>query len=594
MNNRGLISDDFAKEEIRGRLDIETVVERYVALKRAGQSLKGLCPFHKEKTPSFTVNPAKGVWHCFGCGKGGDVFSFLMEIEGLDFPDVLRMAAEQTGVRLHSASRTESGDAAQRSGVSKPYLLKIHALAAAFFYRQMRQSPRAIDYFKARGLRAETVRDFRLGYAPPGWSGLIDYAQSKGVKPDALVACGLALSKSDESRPYDRFRDRIIFPIGDMAGRPIAFGGRAMSDEAQPKYLNSPETPLYRKSRVLYGMHHAREAIKDRGFVLVVEGYMDYLALYQAGIRNCAASSGTALTEEHGRLLRRFTQKVVLLFDGDKAGLSAAERGVTVLLPLGVDVSVLLLPENEDPDSYVRAHGPERFLALLDNARDGLAFAVDRAVQRHGDQSAAGKAAVVHDLTPLLTGTADQVILAEYIRQLAERLRIREELVYREIGQLRRREQRREAHRESATPSDAGYTQTIEGNLMRLLIQHPTLIEIAMERLSADSFADEFSKNLYLEILNAYSADASLTSLLERTSTNARSVVSEILAQPVSDVGAEDDLRHTLIRLERKSVKRHMRTIREQLKVATAAQAKRDLLLELQKNAVYLKELESG
>jgi DNA primase len=242
----------------------------------------------------------------------------------------------------------------------------------------------------------------------------------------------------------------------------------------------------------------------------------------------------------------------------------------------------------------VRAHGPERFIALLDKARDGLAFAVDRAIQRHGDQSAAGKAAVVHDLTPLLTGTADQVILAEYIRQLAERLRIREELVYREIGQLRRREQRREAHQQSPAPSSAGYTQTIEGNLMRLLIQHPSLIEIAMERLSADSFADEFSKNLYLEILNAYSADASLTSLLERTSDNARSVVSEILARPVSDVGAEDDLRHTLIRLERKSVKRHMRMIREQLKVATAAQAKRDLLLELQKNAVYLKELESG
>ncbi len=594
MNAQARIGDDFAKEEIRNRLDIVEVVGRYVALKGAGRNFKGLCPFHKEKTPSFTVNPERGVFHCFGCGAGGDVFSFLMEMEGVDFPEVLRMTAEQTGVQLTQTSSRDSAAAASGGGPTKTQLLAIHKLATSWFYRQMQQSRRAIDYFKSRGLSGETVRDFRLGYAPEGWSGFVDFAQSRGVPPSALVACGLAIAKTSASRPYDRFRDRIIFPIEDITGRPIAFAGRGMGAEAQPKYLNSPETALYRKSRILYGLHRARGAIKEQNRALVVEGYMDYLSLYQAGIRHCVATSGTALTSDHGHLLRRFTSRATLLFDGDAAGVTAAQRGVSVLLPLGLDIRVMLLPDGEDPDSFVRTRGAEAFLALLETAREGLQFAIDRSIHNNGGGGAAGKAAVVHELTPLLKSTADQVIRADYIRRLAERLRLREEIIYREIDRLHRRDQRQNVHQTRPQSVQSGYAQTIEGNLMRLLIQNPSLIEIAMERLSPDSFADKFSKNLYLEILNAYSADPSLGTLLEGTDDQARQVISEMLIQPVAAEGAEDDLRHSLIRLERKSVKRRMRDLREQLKNETDSQKKRDVLSQLHKSAVYLKELESG
>ena len=361
--------DDTSKEEVRNRADIAAIIGRYVKLKQSGQTLKGLCPFHKEKTPSFHVNPVRGFFHCFGCGKGGDVFSFLQEIEGASFPDVLKMLAEETGVTLPPArpdSSLETDPSGQSSGasLSKTAMLEIHAMAADYFYSMIRRHPQAIAYFKSRGLAAETVRDFRLGYAPGGWSSLLDSAAGKGIAAEALVTCGLAL-KSAEGSTYDRFRDRIIFSLTDLSGRVIGFAGRGLEADATPKYLNSPETPLYRKKEFLYGLNSTRQYIKEENSSLVVEGYMDFLTLYQAGIRNVVATSGTAMTPEHAHVLTRFTSRVILVFDGDEAGQNAAERGVFTLAPFDLDVSILTLPPEEDPDSFVKAHGPDPFRAMM-------------------------------------------------------------------------------------------------------------------------------------------------------------------------------------------------------------------------------------
>lgn len=354
-------TDESIKEEVRSKADIASVIGRYVKLKASGQTLKGLCPFHKEKTPSFHVNPQRGFFHCFGCGKGGDVFTFVQEIENIGFLDALKMLARETGVELGEAPYT-SPESKDKSGeVSRTDLLRIHELARDFFYRNIRSSPQAIEYFKSRGLKGETVKEFRLGFAPSGWSSLIMFFQEQRIPLSTLVKCGLAVEK-ENGGGYDRFRNRVIFPLHDLSGRVIAFAGRGMNDEVQPKYLNSPETLLYKKKDFLYGLYKSRQYIKDQGYCLVMEGYMDYLTLYQAGIRNGVASSGTAFTAEHGRLLQRFTSKIVLVFDGDSAGQTAAQRAVFILAPLDLDISILVLPGDEDPDSFVKSHGPQAFL----------------------------------------------------------------------------------------------------------------------------------------------------------------------------------------------------------------------------------------
>ena len=369
------IVSDHIKEEIRSRVNIADIIGRHIALKPAGQSLKGLCPFHKEKTPSFIVTPAKGIFYCFGCHKGGDVFTFLMEHDGLSFPEALQMLADETGVRLTPArssyaDRTIGDDtvdsvtpvnAKQTPLFPKNEMLKINEMAVDFYYRQTRSFPRVINYFLSRGLSRETIREFRLGYAPPGWSELLSYAKQRGIPQEALIQCGLAISRPDK-KIYDRFRDRIMFPVFDTSKRPIGFGGRGLAPDAEPKYLNSPETLLYQKNRTLYGLHAAQHHIKQAKSVIIVEGYMDFLALYQAGIKNVIATSGTALTDTQARIIQRFSSTVFLVFDGDSAGVNAAKRAVFVLAPYNLDIRVLILPDEEDPDSYIKKYGKDAFL----------------------------------------------------------------------------------------------------------------------------------------------------------------------------------------------------------------------------------------
>jgi DNA primase len=359
-----LIPDSF-KQDLLNRLDIVDVVSRYVQLKKGGANYLGLCPFHNEKTPSFTVSPAKQFYHCFGCGAHGNAIGFLMAYSTLGYVDAIKELATSVGMQVPEWRPPSAQEAARKERETDLYALMEKAMD--FYRAELKKSPRAIDYLKGRGLTGEIAARFRMGYAPDGWQGL------KAVFPEyedkALVEAGLVI-EGDEGKRYDRFRDRVMFPIFSARGAVIGFGGRVMG-EGEPKYLNSPETPLFEKGRELYGLVQARDAIRSEGHVLVVEGYMDVVALAQFDVGNAVATLGTATTPVHVAKLLRLADEVVFCFDGDAAGRKAAWRAVEVSLPLAPDhkpIRFLFLPEGDDPDTYVRKHGEEGWKKKLREA----------------------------------------------------------------------------------------------------------------------------------------------------------------------------------------------------------------------------------
>jgi DNA primase len=565
--------DDSVKEEIRAIVNIADVVGRHVALKPAGQNLKGLCPFHKEKTPSFTVSPAKGIYYCFGCHKGGDVFNFLMELEGLTFPEALQQLADDAGVKLAPRSdRHDPGPAGDfvgtedEPGISKPELLSINQMALDFFYQSTRACKPAIDYFLSRGLTRETIRDFRLGYAPDSWTALLDFAKSKGVSESAVVRAGLAIVKQETGRVYDRFRGRIMFTIFDGSKRPVGFAGRGMTADAMPKYLNSPETPLYQKSKILYGFHVTQQFIRESKSVIIVEGYMDFLSLYQAGVRNVIATAGTAFTDTHARTLRRFTQNIFLVFDGDSAGIAAARRAITVLAPYNFDIRVLTIPNDEDPDDFVRQHGTKGFLELLNTAQDYMRFIIERAKSDNVADTPFGTSAALSALAPLVNAITDSIVQREFVKQISEALSLPEDLVRRRVKQANVPPAVTE---KQSRDFAASYFGTIEGNFIKLLLSCPTLVDEARRFILPETFSDQFTGKLYSILLTSFDEDAHLTTLLGRIpDEDTKRIISFAYAQD-ADAGPADireEMMHTIGRLQAKYLRTQIRGISEQMK----------------------------
>ena len=420
-------------QQIRDSVDIVDVVSRYIALSKTGQNLRGLCPFHQEKTPSFTVTPARQMFYCFGCGAGGDIFTFLMRREGLGFLEAVEDLAERARVPLpRNASR---GFSQSQTGQRKK-LEDLHALANTWFQQNLHDPSKgrsALAYLAGRGLELSTLKEFGMGYAPPSWDGLTNYLTREGATPADLEASGLVALKDSQStsksaRFYDRFRGRVMLPICDLRANVIAFGGRVFED-GTPKYLNSPDTALFHKGRVLYGLHKARETSRPPNSLLLVEGYFDVLTLHQAGIPQVAAPLGTALTPEHAALLRRFVNTVALIFDGDAAGKGAALRALDVFRNSGVAVKVVVMPQGHDPDSYVRAHGAEGFLALQDQALTLLEFAVAQCLEGATHATVEERTRRVDDVLSILTKVSNPIEKNEQIQRVAERLGVRPQLL---------------------------------------------------------------------------------------------------------------------------------------------------------------------
>jgi DNA primase len=419
-------------DEVRAAADIVKVVGDYVKLRKAGANYMGLCPFHQEKTPSFAVHPAKQIFHCFGCGVGGDVFKFVMMIDNLTFPEALRRLAEKVGVTLSDTFGDATYDANARVRAA---LYKMHEAAAKFFAGQLSGTAEgrlARAYLEDRGLTDEVVGRFRLGYAPADGQALTRHLAGAGYESESLEKSGLVVRDAERNRHYDRFRRRIIFPIANDSGKVVAFAGRALGDE-QPKYLNSPETPIYTKGRVLYHLDRAAQAIRKLDYAILVEGYMDCIAVASSGIENVAACCGTSLTEGQIRLLARYSRRVVVNYDPDSAGVAATERSLALLLEEGFEAKVLALPRGLDPDSFVRKQGPGAYRELLAAAPSYLDYLTDRAVATHNLNTPEGKVGAANAVMPYLARVPNPMLRAELANRLAERLHLDERLLREEL-----------------------------------------------------------------------------------------------------------------------------------------------------------------
>jgi DNA primase len=419
-------------DEIRSAVDIIKIVGDYVKLRKAGTNFIGLCPFHQEKTPSFAVHPVRQIFHCFGCGAGGDVFKFVMLIENVTFPEAIQRLSEKIGMKLPAAWGGHADDARSKERLA---LYNMHEVAAEFFAAQLgatMEGRAAHAYLLDRGLADVTLAQFRLGYAPSDGRALNRRLLEAGFSTELCEASGLLVPGRESGRPIDRFRRRIIFPIANESGKVVAFAGRALGDD-QPKYLNSPETPIYTKSRLLYYLHRAGPAVRKLDFAILVEGYMDAIALASNGIENVVASCGTSLTESQVRLLGRYTRRVVVNYDPDSAGMAATERSLGLLLEEGFDVKVLALPAGMDPDAFIRREGLTAYRERLGRAPSYLDYLTDRAAAQHGLGTPEGKVRAVNSVLPYLVRVGNQLLRHEMGSRLAERLRLDERLLRQEL-----------------------------------------------------------------------------------------------------------------------------------------------------------------
>ena len=476
-------------ERVKQQADIVRVIGEYVRLKKAGKGFSGLCPFHQEKTPSFSVSPTKQMYYCFGCHEGGDVFKFVMALERCEFPEAVRTVAEKCGIpipRPRDRSPEERRENQQRAAI-----VEIHREAAAFFTRQLQSGAEgkvASAYLEERGLDREAIARFGLGFAPYSGDALL-----RALKPkysEALLESSGLFSKNESGRLYDRFRRRIMFPIANDGGKVIAFGGRAMGDD-MPKYLNSPETPVYSKSNVLYHLDRAKESLRQADFAILVEGYMDAIAVARAGFSNVVASCGTALADAQIKLLARFTRRIVVNYDPDAAGQAATERSLTLLLEKEFDVRVLALPGGADPDKFLQQQGAAAYRKLLSQSPPYLDYLIARA-RRMDQTTAEGKLAAINFLMPFVQRIPNRLLRSEWASRIASELRI-EAPVLREA--LRRAAAERRSEVKPRAELLAPIVKPAERRLMQMLVEATAF----REQLATEIASNELHRGLETE-----------------------------------------------------------------------------------------------
>jgi len=451
------------KETIEKVLDtarIEEVVGDFVDLKKRGTSLIGNCPFHNEKTPSFHVSVSKGIYKCFGCGAGGDSLKFVMEHEKYPYPEAIRYLANKYNIPIEEVERSPEQMAAQDKRES---LYVLNQWASKFFKEQLWETDLGrsigLSYFLERGYREDIIKKFDLGYSPEAWNGLTDRAQEEGFSKEYLVDIGLAIEKEDKSI-YDRFRGRVIFPIHNLTGRVIGFGGRTLKTEKTvPKYVNSPESEIYHKSNVLYGLHLAKKAIMDHDVCYLVEGYADVLSCHQAGVENVVSSSGTSLTSGQIKLISRYTKQVVILYDGDAAGIKASLRGTDMLLEEGLNVKVLLFPDGNDPDSYIQKFGVSAFHEYLKNNQEDFVFYKTNILLKDTNGDPIKRAEVIREVVQSIALIPDEIKVSVYIKQCSGLLDIEERVLLTELNKIRldkaKAKDRKEATQSAAAAAPA-------------------------------------------------------------------------------------------------------------------------------------------
>ncbi len=488
-------------EEIRECTDLVDLVGEYLKLEQRGKNMVGLCPFHNEKTPSFTVSPEKQLFHCFGCGASGNVFSFIMKMDNLSFPEAAGVLARRGGVKIPEAK----GFSPDKEDL-KEKIYRINKLAARFYAYCLTNTDygkKALEYLLKRGIKRETIEQFMLGYAPADWTGFLKFAQKKGVSPDLMVRAGL-VSPRKERGYYDRFRNRIMFPIFDISGKVAGFGGRLLVEGGKdgPKYLNSQETPVFDKGSMLYGLNLAREEIRREKKAIVMEGYTDVVTAFQAGIKNAVASLGTALTTTQARHLRSQADTVITAYDSDIAGEAATWRGLTILQSTGCLVQVADLPEGSDPDSYIRAKGVESFLSIINNADPLMEYRLSQLKKRYNLSSDKERVEYTEELMSILLSAVNDIEQNYYLKKAAEELNVDEEALRSELKKRRRggKNYKDAGKEESSRQQKKDEIRPAEKILISLMLQNKELAQQSRNLLELDYIDDLRVKEIVMAI----------------------------------------------------------------------------------------------
>jgi len=584
-------------DRIRAEANIVDVISDYLRLRRAGKNWIGLCPFHDDKKPSLNVEPIKGIYKCFACGKGGNAFTFLMDLNGWSFPEAARNLATQLGIEIPELDRD------RRAMPESERLATVVAEAASYFreiYLSSRGEP-ARAYFRKRALGEEIVSRFQLGYTPDEWEGLLTAMTSRGFTPEELDRAGLVVRREGRTGYYDRFRGRTIFPIFSTTGRIVGFGARRMSEDPdQPKYINSPETPLYHKSRVLYGLFQAKDAIRRVGHALLVEGYVDVISLHQGGIEHAVATCGTALAREHADTLARYTNRVVLVFDSDKAGESATEKGIDILLKRGLDVSVLRLPDGEDPDTFVRTFGAKELERRIDSSISFLEFRARQLKNSGAFDAPERQAEAIRSVVATIALIPDPLKRELYYQRIASDYFLPEALLQREleraVGEERRGEQRRALRTPVPAPSieqsrvaadDVATALESSGSvfpplvvsdlpaaemaLLRVLIQgDPQMLEHVLARIAPDDFGHPLTRAL-LHVVRGH--------FQEQGSFSLDAVMMEELDASLRDLA-------TLLAIDRETISSYWSQIDPSLTDPNQWKAARDCLVHIEQGTI--------
>ncbi len=579
------MSQDFGqfKETVKERADIAQIIGSYLQLKKQGSRYLAVCPFHNDHKPSMNVTPQMGIYRCFVCGASGDVFSFLQEYEKLSFMEALKLVAEKVGLEMPRQFEKGEGD----SGELKDLMFKANALAADFYQQELKKSGPAMEYIKKRGISPESQKKFQLGFAPSSWDAFYRYALSKGFKQDLLIKGGL-IKLGNGNRPMDRFVNRLIFPIWNLSHKIVGFGGRGLEPDSVPKYLNSPETMLYQKSHILYGLNFARLSLKKAEELILVEGYMDVIALHQFGLENSISVSGTALTDQHVKRIRSFAQRVYLCLDGDNAGQRAAEKSLPMLMSAGIEVKIPDLPSEHDPDSYCRQFGVEGFKELLEKSKGPVEFLLREYLKKPDSFSPEQKDMVYKQATGVISNSPSEIVRAEYQLQIRKLLGISANL------------ESRPQIQKTQTPVSKNFPaanlqkrvadkvkRDIEWKFLQILISEPKLYPEISDSIHLEWFQDQFLQELldrfffYLSNQESYHIKGLLEVLLE----NQKLAVENMEILEISNFSTTlQEIKDIISELGRRYYRRSMREITIQIRENKMDKSEgRQELLRLQK-----------
>ena len=526
-------------DELKNRADLVRIVEAHLPLKKKGANFWGNCPFHGEKTASFSVSPSKGFYKCFGCAKGGNAFTFVMEIEGLNFPEAIKRVAEISGIALPEPVDDKNYEQDKKRREEKKEIaeqvIELNKYALEFWESYLQennpQAKAAREYLEKREISVETQKAFHVGFAPDSWDAVMSLLKTKGADEKLIETSGLVSINEEKKRVYDRFRGRIMFPVLDIKGNPIAFGARILAT-GEPKYLNSPETPAYIKGEHLYGLFQSKEEIRQKKFAILVEGYLDLIALYQYGIKNTAASLGTAFTPEQSKLLGRFTKRVVINYDGDKAGVKAARRAIETLLEQDFETKVLILPDGQDPDDFLKANGAESYNHLRGSAYPFLQFVLENLARERSINSPKAKAEAVEEVLPVLSAIRNLVERRETLKQTLKFFRIEDKVtenyLWKEIQKKEKNSGRIEGDNKLEVKNfvikrNATKITVAEQHLLELLIYDKDLREIILPALEETDYESLATSEVYRAMiaLKEIGSDITGENLLELVADDA-------------------------------------------------------------------------